>query len=165
MFFDTFLWFFQRKNLGAYVVSHCISNQNHLFFFKKQNNAGKKQNKFEIFEKTAGNATSNGGGLECLRSSMNWFDVQLSMGTRGWSPKFATGLKNMTKCQLLFNSDNLTRLKQMMCIHFTSRRLSYPFSFVISTFLLQYLDDCPFAFFYKSWKKVIKKFYIFGHSF
>ena len=53
-----------------------ISNQNQLFFFKNQNKAGKKQNKLEIFEKTAGNASSNRGGL---------FGIQVSdvTGTTG----------------------------------------------------------------------------------
>ena len=52
--FCHFVMIFQRENLGAFVVSHYISNQNQLFYFKNQNKAGKKQNKLEIFEKTAG---------------------------------------------------------------------------------------------------------------
>ena len=52
--FCHFVMIFQRENLGAFVVSHYISNQNQLFYFKNQNKAGKKQNKLEIFEKTSG---------------------------------------------------------------------------------------------------------------
>ena len=75
LIFATLLWFFQRENLGAFVVSHYISNQNQLFFFKNQNKAGKKQNKLEIFEKKQWeNAMSNSNTLHLSISPLYFIE-------------------------------------------------------------------------------------------
>ena len=63
LIFATLLWFFQRENLGAFVVSHYISNQNQLFFFKIKTKLAKSKTKWRYLKKHQENATRYRGSL------------------------------------------------------------------------------------------------------